>query len=138
MKLVLDASVAVKWVLPEADTPQALALRDGFRHQVHELIAPDTLPVEIAHALTRAERRGIIPVQSAIVRLTDVLATSPILHSYLSLLARAVELSSLARIGVYDCLYLALAEQEQCDFVTADQRLLTLGRPDVLLLANLP
>jgi predicted nucleic acid-binding protein len=60
MKYVLDASVAVKWVLPEPDSPEALALRDAYRTQVHELIAPDTLPIEVAHALTRAERRKIL------------------------------------------------------------------------------
>ena len=31
----------------------------------------------------------------------------------------------LARIGVYDCLYVALAEREACELVTADLRLVT-------------
>jgi len=57
MKFVLDASVALKTVLKEPDSAAAIALRDDFKNQVHELIAPDTLPIEIAHALTRAERR---------------------------------------------------------------------------------
>ena len=52
MKYVLDASVALKWVLTEADSPKALALRDDFRKQVHELLAPDLFPIELAHALT--------------------------------------------------------------------------------------
>jgi predicted nucleic acid-binding protein len=41
MKYVLDASVAVKWVLPEADSAKAISLRDDYRKGVHELIAPD-------------------------------------------------------------------------------------------------
>jgi predicted nucleic acid-binding protein len=138
MRFVLDASVAVKWVLPESDTPLAVALRADFSNQVHELIAPDTFPVEVAHALTRAERRGLLRPPEATVKLTDVLTTSPNLHTYGPLLARAVELSSQHRIGVYDCLYIALAEREQCQLVTADQRLLALGHPHVVLLANLP
>jgi predicted nucleic acid-binding protein len=56
MKYVLDASVAVKWVLPEPDSAKALSIRDDYRIGTHELIAPDTLPVEVCHALTRAER----------------------------------------------------------------------------------
>lgn len=40
MKYVLDASVALKWVLPEANSDKALALRDAFDRQVDELIAP--------------------------------------------------------------------------------------------------
>ena len=62
MKFVLDASVALKTILKEPDSAAAIALRDDFQSHVHQLIAPDTLPVEIAHALTRAERRGVIPV----------------------------------------------------------------------------
>ncbi|HJT35373.1 MAG TPA: type II toxin-antitoxin system VapC family toxin [Pirellulales bacterium] len=49
--------------------------------------------------------------------------TLPLLHPYLSLLSRAIELSSSERIGVYGCLYVALAEREQCKVVSADQRL---------------
>src|SRR5688572_25543789 len=114
MKLVLDASVAVKWVLPEIDTPRALALRDDFRKLVHELIAPDIFPVEVAHALTRAERRGLLKPQEAQSKLDDVLVTAPDLHPYMPLLRRAVAFSSQHRLGVYDCLYVALAEREQC------------------------
>jgi predicted nucleic acid-binding protein len=138
MKLVLDASVAVKWVLPETDSPRALSLREDFRNQIHELIAPDSFPVEVAHALTRAERRGMLKPQEAIVKLTDVMMTAPAFHLYLPLLQRAVEISSQNRIGVYDCLYIALAEQEQCEIVTADLRLASLAFPFVVLLANLP
>ena len=138
MKLVLDASVAVKWVIPENDTPKALSLRNDLGNQVHEAIAPDTFPVEVAHALTRAERKGILQQREAIIKLADVLTTALHLHHSIPLLARAVEISSQARIGVYDCLYLALAERELCDLVTADQRLAAFGHPNVILLANLP
>jgi len=138
MKLVLDASVAIKWVIPENDTPKALSLRTDLRNQVHEAIAPDTFPVEVAHALTRAERKGILQQREAIIKLADVLTTALHLHQSIPLLARAVEISSQARIGVYDCLYLALAERELCDLVTADQRLAAFGHPNVILLANLP
>jgi predicted nucleic acid-binding protein len=38
--------------------------------------------------------------------------------------ARAYAISSAVRIGLYDCLYVALAEREGCEFVTADTKLL--------------
>ena len=123
MKFVLDSNIAVKWVLPEPDSAKALTLRDDFRSKVHELIAPNILPVEVAHALTRAERKGILQPGDAAVRLSRVLLFSPVFHPFIPLLPRAVELSSQTRTGVYDCLYVALAEQEQCEVVTADQRL---------------
>jgi predicted nucleic acid-binding protein len=138
MRYVLDASVALKWVLPEADAAKALALRDDYLKGIHALIAPETFAVEVAHGLTRAERRGIIAVPQAILRLQNVLSTVLDLHPFLPLLSRAVELSSQHRIGVYDCLYIALAEREQCELVTADQRLMSLAHPQIVLLANLP
>lgn len=55
MKYVLDASVALKWVLPESNSAKAMTLGEDYKRQIHELIAPDTFPVELAHALTRGE-----------------------------------------------------------------------------------
>jgi predicted nucleic acid-binding protein len=132
MKYVLDASVALKWVLPEADTP---------RQKLHELHAPDIFPAEVAHSLTRAERRGIFTPPEGARRLLLVLRTAPFLHSYLPLLRRAVDISSLMRVGVYDCLYVALAEREGCELVTADAKLVAaLGTayPFIIPLASLP
>src|SRR5271157_2483002 len=100
MKYVLDSSVAFKWVVPEGDTPRAVQLRDEFRAAVHELIAPDVFPPELAHALTRSERQGRI--DDAVTRLIDVLTTSPILIPSLPLLLRAADISSTLRVGVYD------------------------------------
>lgn len=125
MRFVFDASVAIKLVLPEVDSDKALALEADFRNQIHELIAPNIYPLEVAHALTKAERRGILQPGEAESRLARLLTYPPDLFPYLPLLGRAVEIATQARIGVYDCLYVALAEQTDCRLVTADQRLIT-------------
>src|SRR5271156_4105344 len=44
----------------EVDSAVARHLRDESRNQIHELIAPDSFPLETAHALTKAGRRGIV------------------------------------------------------------------------------
>ena len=137
MKYVLDASVALKWVLFEADSPAANKFRDGFKQQIHDLLAPDTLPVEIAHALTRAERKGLIPKGQAAVLFSEVVTPAPDLRSHLALLPRAIDISSDLRVGVYDCLYVALAEREQCSVVTADQRMVALFPAQAVALASL-
>jgi predicted nucleic acid-binding protein len=111
MKSVLDSNIALKWVLTEADSDKARGLRGAFQNQIHELLAPDVFPVEVAHALAKAERRGVIPQGDADRLLTNVLSTPPQLHPYLPLLKRALDIASQARIGVYDCLYVALAER---------------------------
>jgi predicted nucleic acid-binding protein len=115
--IVFDASVGLKRVLVEADSDKALAI------QV-ELIAPDIFPIECSHALVRAERKGVIQVGEAELLLGMVMTDLPRLYPSLPLLPRAVELASKLRKGVYDCLYVALAEREGCDFVTADERLI--------------
>ncbi len=137
MRYVLDASVALKWVLSEPDSPIANKLRDDFKQKIHELLAPDTLPVEIAHALTRAERRGLIRKGEAAMLFADVLTPAPSLQSHFALLPRAIDLSSDARVGVYDCLYVALSENEQCQVVSADQRLVNTFPGSVIPLSSL-
>ncbi len=46
MKYVLDASVALKWVLPEPNSDKALALRDLAQLRIDELISPSFFPME--------------------------------------------------------------------------------------------
>jgi predicted nucleic acid-binding protein len=137
----VDSNVVLKWVLIEADTPKARQLRADFQSGVHELIAPDVLPSEVAHALTRAERKGVLAVGQTEALLLNVLTTPPALHPYLPLLQRAVRLSSQTRSALTDCLFVALAEREGCELVTADGRLVgnLSGRfPFVKALAALP
>jgi predicted nucleic acid-binding protein len=73
--------------------------------------------------------------------LTEVLTTAPVLHSCIALLRRAVAISSDARVGVYDCLYVALAEQLRCELVTSDYKLINNLQPSfpfIISLAALP
>jgi predicted nucleic acid-binding protein len=58
MRYVLDASAALCWVLPRANSGQALKLRADFQNAIHELIAPSVFPGEVASALTKAETQG--------------------------------------------------------------------------------
>jgi predicted nucleic acid-binding protein len=109
---------------------------------LRDFIAPDIFPTEVAHALTRAERRRIISLGDGFPKLADLLRSLPQLFPSLpDLLPRAFAISSQFRIGVYDCLYVALAERERCELVTADDRLVkTLGPqfPFVIALAAVP
>jgi predicted nucleic acid-binding protein len=141
MIYVLDSNVALKWVLPEVDSDKALRLRTAQQIGVHALLAPDVFPVEIAHALTRAERKGDIPTGDADVHMLNILSTPPQFHPSLAILRRALAISSIARIGVYDCLYVALAEREGCQLVTADDKLvnnLQTQFPFIVPLASMP
>ena len=120
---VLDSSVAFKWVVAEIHTDKALLLRDDFRNGVIQLISPDFFPLEVLHALTKAERQKRIDPTEASTFWLDLMTTCPVLSASLPLAARACAIATKARIGIYDCLHVALAEQEKCELVTADDRL---------------
>ena len=141
MRLVLDSSVAFKCLVPEVHSDKAVRLRDDYRAAVHELIAPDVFPAEVTHALTRAQRQGRVSPAHGRQLFRDLLHALPVLHPHLPLLARAYDISSTARIGVYDCLYVALAEREGCELITSDAKLLTnlkVRFPFIVALDSLP
>ncbi len=141
MKYVLDSCVGFKTLLAEQDSDKAQRLCENYQKNIHELLSPDVFPMQIAHAITRSERQGrISPVEGARL-LTDILNRLPAMHSALPLLPRAYHISSNARIGVYDCLYVALAERERCELVTADDKLIRRLQPRfpfIIPLALLP
>jgi len=112
MRYILDSSVAFKWVVPEVHSDKALRLRAGFQAGIHELLSPDVFPGEVGHALTRAERQGRITIGEALRLWSDVMTTAPHLIASLPFTHRAIVVSSQTRIGVFDCMYVALAERE--------------------------
>jgi predicted nucleic acid-binding protein len=61
--------------------------------------------------------------------LAQALKALPKLFEAVALLPRAQEIAKLYRRSVYDCLYVALAELEQCDFVSADDKLVNWSTP---------
>jgi predicted nucleic acid-binding protein len=136
---VLDVNVAVKWVLNEVGSRKAWRLRDDWQAQVCELITVDVFPLEAAHALTRAERRRLITDASQFWG--EIMADCPRLFPSLPLAQRALTISRQTRIGFYDCLYVALAEREACELITADTKMVTTLSPTfafIIDLASLP
>ncbi len=138
MKYVIDCSVAFMWVVPERLSPKAEALRDDFRNHVHELVAPDLFPTEIANALIVAERRGRMLAGRSMVLLADVATTMPVIHiTYPHVLARAHAIAATTVASVYDGLYVALAEQQGCELITADDKLVNNLQPQFRFIKHL-
>jgi predicted nucleic acid-binding protein len=95
----------------------------------------------VAGALTKAERQKDIAVGQAIPLYAKVMNSPPVLIPHAPLIARAIDISSRTRSGYYDCLYVALAEREGCQLVTADQKSvnnLAPHFPFIVPLATLP
>ena len=117
--LVIDASIAVKWVVEEEGTPQALALR-----QRAKLIAPELLVAECANILWKKAARGELSKEEALFAAKLLQSAEIELLPMRSLFETATSLAIELDHPAYDCIYLALAVENDCPFVTADERFL--------------
>jgi predicted nucleic acid-binding protein len=117
--LVIDASIAVKWVVEENGTPEALALR-----QKAKLIAPELLIAECANILWKKVQKNELLKEEALIAARLLQGAEIELQPMRSLLEAATQLSIEIDHPAYDCLYLTLAIEKKCQFVTADGRLL--------------
>jgi predicted nucleic acid-binding protein len=121
--LVVDASVAVKWFLPEENSDKALLVRDGFIREEYWLIVPDLMISEFGNVLWK--NRGVIDEAMALDIITDLLGLGIPLVPADTIIARAYELARQYNRTVYDAMYLAVAEGRDCEMITADERLFT-------------
>jgi predicted nucleic acid-binding protein len=119
-KLVIDASVAVKWYLPEKGSESASGLLNGELR----LLAPDLLIAEFGNTLWKKTRKGELMPREARTIVDAFVSTPPvIICPSTPLLPGALDIAVGFHRSVYDALYLALAVAERCPFVTADDRL---------------
>ena len=123
MNLVVDASVAAKWLFVEPDTEKARAIFDLGKSGELQLLAPEILPAEIANSLWKRTQRGDLDRVSAL-RLFDGFQKLEFkLCKVQELMGSALSIAFRHHHPVYDCLYVVLARREGCDLVTADERL---------------
>ena len=121
--VVVDASLAFKWLVPEKNSDKARELARSWDSEGTQPVAPHLMPVEVANALHRRVVRNELDVQDAIRLIENLLATGIALRETNYLHSRTLELASLLRQNaVYDAHYLALAEALGCELWTADQR----------------
>jgi predicted nucleic acid-binding protein len=117
--IVVDTSVALKWIIAEDGHELARMVRGVDR----DMVAPHLLVSELCSALRKNENRGTAPPQDAIDK-----ALAAVLNDILELVddrvisKRAMELSRLLDHSVYDCFFLAASEPGGV-LVTADEKL---------------
>lgn len=121
--MVVDASVAVKWLIREVLSAEALELLQSWANQQMAPLAPYLLPVEVANALFRRATAGHVGFEEAL-QLSDSLTEARVrLVEPAGLHRRAMDLArTLHQAAAYDCHYLALAEIVDCEMWTADDR----------------
>ncbi len=123
MTLVPDASVVAKWALDEDGSDRANALRDEDR-----LIAPSLLAAELGSALWKAVRRRSVSRTDALAALPATLLAFDTLVPMDELHERALEMAMELDHPIYDCFYLALAERDAAQLVTADERMFSAAK----------
>jgi predicted nucleic acid-binding protein len=118
-EVVVDASVAVKWVVEEQHSAQAnLLLQCEARH------APDHWQAEAVNALWSKVFKGELVATDAEERMA-VLLRAPVRVAAISgLLPRAFAIAVARSVTIYDSLYIALAERLEIPFITADEALI--------------
>ena len=119
MKLIVDASIAVKWLIAEAHSQEA---RQLLAPRI-VLLAPDFILIEVANVIWKKARRKDIPSPQPYIdelaRIADAVVLQPSTELVMTATALAVQIDH----PVYDCVYLACAEAEAAPLVTADERL---------------
>ena len=136
MTLVVDASVAVKWFVPEEWHEDALLVlaRAG------PLRAPDLIVPEVGNIAWKKLVQGSVTHLQAQTMVMSLPHYMPFLDDSVELIERALEIALALKHPVYDCLYLALAESLGSVVVTADEKLVrnVKGSPFAGLAAFLP
>jgi len=121
--VVVDASLAVKWVLREPYAEEALALAEEWAAGGTRPSAPCLLLVEATNVLHRRAALGHISLSRARQLLAGLLNMGIEIRESPQIHFRAMELAQeLQRPSVYDTHYLALADILGCDLWTADER----------------
>lgn len=119
--IVLDASVILKWLLPETESAVALRFRDEHRTGREQIVVPSLLYYEVANVLRyQSELKD-----QDLMDLFDILDDLGLTMIHLSFLELedAMLYARQKQISVYDAAYIILARRMGCLFVTADERL---------------
>lgn len=139
--LVIDSGVAVKWSMAESYTAEARRILDGYRRGTLSFLAPDLIYAEVGNIAWKKQRSQRLSADDAQQIITAFQAVRFVVPPSAYLLDTAYRLAVAHQRPVYDAIYLALSEQEHCQFVTADERFVNaVGStfPNVVWLANRP
>ena len=123
-RVVIDASVALKWRLRDEEaTQQADALLEDFLAGKLMLFTPTLFDYEIANALRVAVTRQRLSESDAAAALADFAQYTIIRYDFSGIASRTFDLSGQHQRSAYDSAYMALAQAQGLWFFTGDKRL---------------
>ncbi|NER37689.1 MAG: type II toxin-antitoxin system VapC family toxin [Oscillatoria sp. SIO1A7] len=118
-RYVVDASVAAKWFIEEEHNEIAIRLLN----ESHELLAPDFARAEIGNILWKKIRVGDLGLEEAEDILQEFSELPVQLYPIEERLAESLKIAPNFDRSIYDCFYLALAIDYDCQMVTSDRKL---------------
>lgn len=118
--VVVDASVVVKWYIPETDHEPARELRDDYLDGKHDLLAPALMPFETINALRYSGHYE----GDRLVEASDTLPNYGIELIPYREVSSVAEIANELDIAIYDASYVALAKKIDSIVYTADSRLI--------------
>lgn len=124
--VVVDASLALKWVIPETDSNIAIGLLDKWTNDGTKVIAPALFAYEVTNIIYRQSKSNKFTFDEANKSLTKLFSMGILLKFsfYEDISAQAMEFARLFDLpATYDAHYLALAQFEHSEYWTADTRL---------------
>lgn len=123
MNLVVDASGALKWLLPEEYSSEAINLLLTWIREDAEVLVPSWFHCEMSNALYQRTLSQTIGLQDAQDSLRDLLRFVTFRDVEPENAIAALAIATRFRLSAtYDAQYLALAEHLDCDLWTADVR----------------
>ena len=123
MTVCVDASLVIKWLIPEEGTDQALLLYERWRNENRLLIAPSLIDYEIGSTLRKKVLRGAIKTEDLFAAFDFYKRSGLLLFHLTELVEQAVSAAAaLDQPTIYDIAYLLTAKQQKADYVTADKR----------------
>ena len=123
-RLVIDASVILKWYLTDEEYGQkALNLLDKYILNELDLLAPSLLEYEVINGLTIAQKRGRIKEEKILSAIDGFMDLKIDLKDLSQLYPKVLHYCKIYNRSVYDTSYLAMADEEGVSMVTADKRL---------------
>jgi predicted nucleic acid-binding protein len=123
---VIDASVAIKWLLDEEFSDRAQALVEESRRTRRPLFAPPHMASEVTNAIFQRFRRRGITEEEADQAISSYFTQSPVqLLAPEGIYQRAFEFARSNQLSsTYDSVFVVLAEMLDAELWTDDRRLL--------------
>lgn len=126
MNLIIDASVLIKFFVPEVLSSKAEQLLASVEDGSVKLFAPDLIYAEAGNILWKKHRLKEL-TQSEVGKITDLIISIPMnVEPLKALFPLAVDIAIAYQVTVYDAVYLSMARVYETEMITADKKLFDL------------